>query len=183
MHGDAPFETLDGRSKSLKGIKDSFTKITIYKDFSIYKHKKLDYIIVGKFYDDDITNKSRFAIVADMGFKESKAISYNKVFRKKNIIQVETIHVQQAMRREKIASFLYKYLLREYNIMSDKIQYENAVKMWKNFIKETDNTIYLYNSVEDKIITKITNNSNPNYIWKEFPDFEKHKYQLLMVQN
>lgn len=181
--GDAPFETLNNQSISDSGIKDNYTKIAEYNNFDVFKNNKKDYIIVGNFYFDEISKKNRFGLVADLGFKEKSFRSTSKILKGKNAIQIETIHVDTIYRRRNIASFLYKYLLKEYHVLSDKIQYQGAVKLWKSFIKETDSQIYLYDSKEDEIITKISNKTDHNSIWSDNPDYSKHKYQLLMVSN
>lgn len=182
ISGDAPFETLKHMSKSKNGMKDDFTFITTFKTVEIYKHNKLDWIVAGMFYHDENTNKELFGIVGEISYTHQTFRSdANKILKQRDVVSVDTVHVEEASRRSNLASEFYKILLQKYNVMSDKLQYEKAAAMWKNFASETSNTIYIYDANEDKIISKMSGKTPDSHIWSS--DTSKMKIRMIMVGN
>ena len=182
MPGDAPFETLKHMSKSENGIRDEFTYIDTFKDIEIYQHNSLDWIIAGMFYIDENTSKKLFGIVGEVSYTHRTFKSTaNKILRSRDVISVDTVHVEEASRRSGLASIFYKILLRKYNVMSDKLQYEKAALMWKNFATETDNKIYIYDAHEDKIISKMSTKTPDSRVWSD--DTSKMKIRMIIVPN
>lgn len=182
LEGNAPFETLDNRSKSENGIKEDYYKISNFNSYEIYKHNTLDYIILGKWFNTN--KKNKFAIIAELSFiSYTNKTLFNKF--KKSCIEIKTIQVKEANKREGLASYLYKFLSNNYIIVSDKVQYNGAVKLWKNFAKEEDVKVYIYDSIKDIIISKMSNKTPDNYIWSKGDknDYSKMKIQLLLIKN
>jgi len=186
MPGDAPFETLDYNSKSENGIKEEFDFLGEFQKIQIFKHKKLNWVIAGKFYTDENTSKKMFGIVAELSYTpQTFRSTSNKILLSRPVIGIDTVQVKEADRRSKIASAMYKTLLMKYNIMSDKLQYEKAALMWKNFATETDNTIYIYDAYLDKIISKMSSKTPDEHIWSDgsVGDTSKMKIRMVMVSN
>lgn len=72
-------------------------------------------------------------------------------------IKINTINVREANRRDGIASDLYNILTSSgFIIISDGIQYEGAVKLWKSFTRIPGTNLYIWNEKEDKIISKMS---------------------------
>lgn len=180
MPGDAPFETLKHMSKSVNGMKDDFTFIETYKDVKIYKHNKLDWIVAGIYYHDANIDKELFGIVGEISYTHQPFRSTaNKILKQRDAVSVDTVHVEEAARRANLASEFYKILLRRYNVMSDKLQYEKAALLWKKFASETDNVIYIYDANEDKIISKMSGKTPDSHVWSS--DTSKMKIRMIMV--
>ena len=136
MMGNAPFESLAGMSKSHDAMKSDFIKLLDIKDgYIVFKHKRLEYIIIAKEYDDLVLKEERWAIIAEMSFKTEKLKSTNKLINGKEAVILQTINVNEANRRDKFATRLYMLLAQQYIVISDSIQYEGAVKFWKSFTK------------------------------------------------
>lgn len=184
--GDAPFEPLHGLVTSKDEIDKNWDKLGKIKDFELYSFKKRDLLILGKFVDTLVygtKEEVRFARVAELSFTHKILTSKQKQLNGKEIININTIHVEESQRRNKLSSELYFYLLQEYLIFSDKIQYENAYKMWKNFASIKGVFIYIYDSKEDKIISRLTTKTPDEHVWSlgEDNDYTKHRIQLILT--
>jgi len=180
--GDAPFETLNGLSKSVRALNDEYKHIVNRGKFEVYEHKTKNLFIVGKFFQDEITDTERFGIIAELSYSpQTFRSTANKILKQRDVVSVDTVHVHGDERQSGIASYLYKILLTKYNVMSDKLQYEKAALMWKNFASETSNTIYIYDANEDKIISKMSSKTPDSHIWSS--DTSKMKIRMIMVGN
>lgn len=184
MKGDAPFETLEGRSKSKSFIVDDSHKIGQIESYDVYKHNKLDYILVGKFYDDSVTKEPRFGIIAELSFTTIKVKSDNKIIQGKDAIKISTIQVNEVNRKEKIATSLYVLLLNiGFIVISDGVQYDGAVKLWKSFAKIDGITVYIWDELQDTIISKMTSKTHDNSVWSngDLGDYSKMSTKLILV--
>lgn len=182
MPGDAPFETLNGLSKSVRALNDEYEYVVSYGKFDIFSHRTKFLLIVGQFFNDINTATRRFGIIAELSYSKKTFLSTtNKILKAREVISVDTVHVRVDERQNGLASYLYKVLLKRYNVMSDKLQYEKAALMWKNFATETDNTIYIYDAHEDKIISKMSTKTPDSHVWSD--DTSKMKIRMIMVPN
>lgn len=183
MRGDAPFESLENESKSLDAMKSDFEKIGMLRDYTIFLHKRLELIKVAKIFFDDFLKEERWAIIADLSFKSEKLKSSNKLINNKKAIKLNTIQVRESKRRDGIASDLYTFLLaKDTIVISDSIQYEGAVKLWKSFTKIPGIKLYIWDEKEDKIISKMTAKTNDNAIWSngDLGDYSKMSTRLIL---
>ena len=185
MMGNAPFESLAGMSKSRDAMKSDFDKLLDIKDgYIVFKHKRLEYIIIGKEYDDLILKEERWAIIDEMSFKTEKLKSTNKLINGKEAVILQTINVNEANRRDKFATRLYMLLAQQYIVISDSIQYEGAVKLWKSFTKIPGIILYIWNEKEDKIISKMTAKTHDNSVWSNgnLGDYSKMSTRLILMK-
>ena len=182
ISGDAPFETLNGRNKSIKALKEDFIKIGSIDNLDVYKHNNLDYIIVGDVYMDNLIGDERFGIIAELSYTIDKIKSSNKLINGKEAIKIPTIQVKETHRRDKIASRLYLLLLDRYVVISDGVQYKGAVALWKSFVEIPGIKLYIYDIIEDKIISKMTAITHDNSIWSngDLGDYSKNKVRLIL---
>ena len=184
MMGNAPFESLAGMSKSLDAMKSDFNKLLDIKDgYIVFKHKRLEYIIIAKEYDDLVLKEERWAIIAEMSFKTEKLKSTNKLINGKEAVILQTVNVNEANRRDKFATRLYMLLAQYYIVVSDSIQYEGAVKLWKSFTKIPGIVLYIWNEKEDKIISKMTAKTHDNSVWSngDLGDYSKMSTRLILM--
>ena len=184
MLGNAPFESLSNSSKSTNSLIDDFNKIDdLDKDHLVYIHKILDLIIVVRSYDDMLLQEQRWAIVAELSFKTLKIKSSNKLLNNKNAVQLSTINVREADRKNRIATRLYLLLAERFLVISDSVQYEGAVKLWKSFTKIPSINVYIWNEKEDKIISKMTAKTHDNSIWSngDLGDYSKMSTKLILT--
>ena len=94
MMGNAPFESLAGMSKSRDAMKSDFDKLLDIKDgYIVFKHKRLEYIIIAKEYDDLVLKEERWAIIAEMSFKTEKLKSTNKLINGKEVDPAKTYYI------------------------------------------------------------------------------------------
>lgn len=181
ISGDAPFETLKHMTKSANGMRDDFTFIEDFKTVKIFKHNSLNWIVAGIFFTDK-HDKEMFGIIGEISYTpQTFRSTSNKILKQRDIVSIDTVHVEEAERRSNLASEFYRILLKKYNVMSDKLQYEKAALMWKNFATETDNTIYIYDANKDEIISKMSTKTPDSHIWSE--DTSKLKIRMIMVSN
>ena len=183
MRGHAPFESLNNESKSKDAMEEDFIIFGKINDMTVFYNKKTDVIKVAKLYWDDILKDERWAIIADLGFKTEKIKSSNKLIDATVAIKINTINVREANRREGIASELYNLLLsKNFVVISDGVQYDGAVKLWKSFTKIPGITVYIWNDKEDKIISKMTAKTHDNAIWSdgELGDYSKMNTKLIL---
>lgn len=183
MIGNAPFDSLGNSSKSDNALNEDFYKISeLDKEHLCYKHKKLDLIIVVRLYNDLVLNEERWAIIADLSFKTLKIRSSNKLINNKDAIQLSTINVREADRKNRIGTRLYLLLAEEYLVISDSVQYEGAVKLWKSFIRIPGINIYIWNEKEDKIISKMTAKTHDNAVWSDgnLGNYDKMSTKLIL---
>ena len=185
LSGHAPFESLDGESKSKSAMKESFEEFGKINDMTVFNYKKEDKLIkVAKLYWDDLLNEERWAIIAELSFKSEKIKSSNKLIDTKIAMRINTINVREANRRDKIASKLYGLLLnKNFVVVSDGTQYEGAVELWKSFTKIPDINVYIWNEKEDKIISKMTAKTHDNAIWSNgnLGDYSKMSTKLILT--
>lgn len=183
--GHAPFESLDGESKSKAAMKESFEEFGKINDMTIFNYKKEDRLIkVAKLYWDDLLNEQRWAIIAELSFKSEKIKSSNKLIDDKIAMRINTINVREASRRDKIASKLYGLLLsKNFIVVSDGTQYEGAVKLWKSFTKIPSINLYIWNEIEDKIISMMTAKTHDNVIWSngDLGDYSKMSTKIILT--
>lgn len=183
MIGNAPFESLNNSSKSATSLNDDFYKIyELDSDYLVYKHNNLDLIIVVREFFEELRKEKRWAIIAELSFKTSKIYSEHKLIKNKDCIQINTINVREGDRKKNIATRLYLLLAEKYLIISDGIQYEGAVKLWKSFTRIPGINLYIWNEKEDKIISKITSKTHDNSIWSngELGYYSKMSVKLIL---
>lgn len=183
MMGNAPFGSLANMSKSQDAMKSDFDKISDFKDgYLVFKHKRLELIIIAKEYDDLVLKERRWAIIAELSFKIKKVRSSNRLISNKEAVMLHTINVNEANRRDKFATRLYLLLAQYYIVISDSIQYEGAVKLWKSFTRIPGIKLYIWNEKEDKIISKMTAKTNDNAIWSngDLGDYSKMNTRLIL---
>lgn len=185
LKGNAPFESLDGESKSKSAMKESFEEFGKIRDMTIFNYKKEDKLIkVAKLYWDDVLKEERWAIIAELSFKSEKIKSSNKLINNKIAMRINTINVREANRRDGIASELYNLLLgKDFIVISDGTQYDGAVKLWKSFTRITSIILYIWNEKEDKIISKMTAKTHDNVIWSngDLGDYSKMSTKLILT--
>lgn len=117
ISGDAPFETLNGLSKSIRALNDEYLYIKNFGKFEIYEHKTKKVIIVGKFFKDETTDKEKFGIIAELSYiPQTFRSTTNKILKQRDVVSVDTVHVHGDERQSGIASHLYKILLSKYNV-------------------------------------------------------------------
>lgn len=183
MRGNAPFESLDNGSKSKYSMEDDFDVFAKIKDMTVFYYKKDNLIKVAKLYWDDVLKEERWAIISDLSFKTEKLKSSNKLINNKIAIKINTINVREANRREGLASVLYSILLgKNFVVVSDGLQYEGAVKLWKSFTKIPDINVYIWNEKEDNIISKMTAKTHDNAVWSDgdLGDYSKMSTKLIL---
>ena len=185
MRGHAPFESLEGESKSKSAMKESFEEFGKLRDMTVFNYKKEDKLIkVAKLYWDDVLNEERWAIISDLSFKTEKIKSSNTLINNKIAMRINTINVREANRRDGIASDLYNLLLsKNFVVVSDGTQYEGAVELWKSFTKIPGVNVYIWNEKEDKIISKMTAKTHDNAIWSngDLGDYSKMCTKLILT--
>ena len=130
-----------------------------------------------------VLKEERWAIIAEMSFKTEKLKSTNKLINGKEAVILQTINVNEANRRDKFATRLYMLLAQQYIVISDSIQYEGAVKLWKSFTKIPGIVLYIWNEKEDKIISKMTAKTHDNVIWSNgnLGDYSKMSTKLILT--
>lgn len=180
IKGNAPFETLDGFTKSKRAMFDEYDYLEKFNKGEIFIHKKKNLLVVAIPYIDEVSNTDRYSIVAELSFShETFRSTTHEILKRRDVISINTVHVKETHRQLGIASVLYKILLKKYNVMSDKLQYEKAALMWKNFATETDNVIYIYDANKDEIISKMSTKTPDSHIWSE--DTTKIHIRMVMV--
>lgn len=185
MKGNAPFEEISFSTiatKSKSGVerdynlyKSNFVKVN-NENLDLYKSKTHNYFILGRFYKETETEE-RFAIIFDVSFRENKLKSKQKQLNNKSAIIIETVHTAKDYRDNKIARTFYQTILEKYIIISDQIQYEGAVYLWKRLIKE--NVVYTYDILDDKIISKVSEKTPENHIWSD--NESKRRIRLVAI--
>lgn len=181
MIGNAPFESLGNSSKSTTALNDDFYKIEeLDKEHLVYKHNKLDLIIVVRKYTDLIFNEERWATIAELSFKSIKIKSSNKLINNMEAVQLNTINVREADRKNRIATRLYLLLAEKFLVISDTVQYEGAVKLWKSLTRIPGIVLYIWNEKEDKIISKMTAKTHDTAIWSY--DYDKKYIRLILKE-
>lgn len=184
MSGNAPFDRLDGESKSKASMREDYIEIGTINDNKVFKHKKFEIIKVSRLYYDDVKKEERWAIIAELSFDIIESLkSSNNIINKKSAIKIHTINVREANRRDGIASKLYVLLLSKgFLVISDGIQFEGAVKLWKSFTKIPGIKLYIWDEKNDRIISKMTANTHDNSIWSDgsLGDYSKMSTKLIL---
>jgi len=189
MHGNAPFEEV-----SFTKLMDVSNKIMdndfslISKDFitvndgklSLYKANYGEYFRLGT-YHKDTEEKSRFAVIFSLVFKKEKFKSNQKQLKNKNTVIIETVHTAKEFRGNKITTKVYELIMKENQIMSDSIQYDGAVNLWKNFIADKNMVVWIYDSLEDKIISKATPKTDISSIWSNGDERNYSKIRIRLI--
>ena len=185
MSGNAPFECLEGESKSLSAISDDFFEIGTINSNKVFKHNKFDLIKVTRLYYDEVKKEDRWAIIADLSFSIIENLkSDNKIINNKSAIKISSINVRESNRRDGIASKLYSLIMSKgYIVVSDGLQYENAVKLWKSFTKIDGIKVYIWDEMKDVIISKMTSKTHDNSIWSngDLGDYSKMSTKLILT--
>jgi len=179
MNMDAPFEEvtftkIQDISERIIEIDFDLVKENIYSvkhtDMDLYKSKDHSYYILGKWHNVTETKK-RFAVIFDISFKETTLRSKQKQasrqlrLNNKQVIKIETAHAAKDFRGNKIATNVYIELTKNTLVMSDKFQYKGAKNLWKGLIENDKITVYIYDSLTDKIISKCTKHTPDEAIW------------------
>lgn len=185
MPDDAPFEEVffDKITDISKRIID-LDYILVEKNFievknnklDLYKHKDAKYYVLGRFYQDT-KEKQRFAVIFEILLYDNEISSKHKLLKNRNIERVESVHTSKNFRGNKIATKVYKEIMKDSVLMSNQIQYRGAVNLWKTFIDNPKILVYIYDILEDKIITKVTKNTDIKHIWSD--DSSKRRIRLL----
>jgi len=185
--GDAPFEAVSFKKISdisKRGMLSDYT--LLQKDFLTIENEKMDLYkfnnhplyILGKFYLDDRDNKQRFAVVFNVSFHDLvRFSSKQKQLKKLSTIQIDTVHTTKVLRNKRIATTVYLEILKNSQIISDQLQYSGAVNLWKSLIANKDLVVYIYDIIEDKIISKATTKTDMKSIWSS--DSSKRRIRLL----
>lgn len=188
MTGDAPFEEVGFKmisSRSNRIVEMDFNLVTKNflkvdnEELDLYSSKTHPYYILGRFYHEK-EEEVRFATIFDISFRVKKNFRSNhKQLKNKDVIVIDTVHTAKDYRGKEISQTVYEHILKKYIIISDKLQYEGAVNLWKNLIK--NNVVYIYNILEDKIISKVSPNTPESHIWTD--DSSKQRIRLVMIPN
>ena len=185
--GDAPFQDdeINKRISDVSKIGIDKDYILIKKDFikklDLYEHTNGTYFIVGKWYTDEIQEKERFAVISDVSFTIKEFNSKQKQLKGK-YISIDTVHTTKEWRHNGISTAIYSYILSKgYDIMSDKVQYDGAVELWKGFLTVPGTVIYIYDNIKDEIISKMTKNTHYNNIWS-LNNFDKSRIRLIFKE-
>jgi len=119
-----------------------------------------------------------FASIFELTYKHINGFkSKQKQLQNKDVIVIDTVRTAKDYRRNQIAQTVYETLLNKYVIVSDQIQYEGAVNLWKRII--ANNVVYIYDILEDKIISKVTTKTHENQIWSD--DASKRRMRLVAI--
>ena len=189
MKGDAPFESIGIEEITTIARMDDYILVSkefLKKEgfvFELWKHKKGDYYVLGHFYLDSIKEKERFGVVSSVFFRLEKSFrSEQKHLKNKKVLKINTVHTADIWRRQGLASTLYKYFLDTgHIIMSDSMQYQGAVNLWKGFLTIPKTSVYIYDLVEDKFISKMSKNTDDRHIWSD--DASKKRIRLVFVND
>lgn len=184
ISGNAPFESLEGESKSLSAMEDDYYEIGTINESTVFKHNDFDLIKIARKYDDDVKNEERWAIIAELSFKSTVIKSDNKLINGKKAIKIATINVRESNRRDGFAHKLYNLIMTKgYIIISDGVQYENAVKLWKSFTKINGIKVLIWDEMKDVIISKMTAKTHDNAIWSngDLGDYSKMSTKLILT--
>ena len=187
MKGNAPFEEV-GFSK-ITDISEKVMKLQykiIQKDFIKVKNESLDlyvskdhpYYILGRYYRET-EDKDRFAVIFDLSLSKNRFNSNHRLLKNKEIDRIETVQTAKDFRGNKIATKVYLEILRNRILICDKIQYEGAVELWKSIIDMKEIDVYIYDILEDKIISKVSNKTSKNQIWST--DSSKQRIRLVGI--
>lgn len=185
MKGNAPFEALtfdkiSNISEKVMNMNFSLVSknfITVKQDiYDLYVSKNHPYYIIGKFYKETV-NEDRFATIFELTFKINRHFKSKQKQLQGDVITIDTVHTADDFIGNKIAQTVYTHLLKKFIIISDQLQYEGAVNLWKRLI--SNNVVYIYDILEDKIISKVTPNTSESQIWSN--DSSKRRIRLVMI--
>lgn len=180
MKGDAPFSefseyVLKEKSKKVLDLYHSDTGFR-YRGMSLYKSDKSQTYIMGFFAEDD-----RLSVVNETTLVETKYTSDTKLLKGKKLVAIDTVHTSLYWRGEGVSGSMYRYILDQgYTIISDSLQYEGAVNLWKGFLRMQDVVVYIYDIQEDVIISKASPNTPESHIWSTNSD--KERIRLVLVK-
>lgn len=186
MKGDAPFETVN--FQKIASVSKRWCEIEanlVKKNFITVKNEAIDLYVakdhpfyrLGKFYKETET-EIRFAVIFELTFRlNSNFQSKQKQLAGKDVIVIETVHTSKDYRNSGIAQKFYETILSKFVIISDQLQYEGAVNLWKRLI--ANNNVFIYDILEDKIISKVTSNTPETHIWSD--DSSKRRIRLIMI--
>ena len=189
---DAPFEEVgfDKITDISKSYMDEKYELVLKNAYivkneilDLYKHKDSEYYVLGRFYlDDEELNKKRFAVIFDVYFTyDEKFRSKQKQLKNKKVLTIKSVHTATNFRGNKISTNMYKLFLKNALIISDSIQYKGAKKLWKGLIQDKNITVWIYDILEDKIISKATSKTDERSIWSS--DDSKTRIRLVAKYN
>jgi len=185
--GNAPFEDMEKSdiinsiSRKIMNLDYKLIKKNLIKGVDLYSHSNGTYYVLGKYFTNE-HDKERFGVVTDISFKLSRSFrSKQRQLKGNKVIIINTIHTTKEWRGYGLSTALYSYLVNEgYMIISDKVQYEGAINLWKGFLDVPNSKVYIYNMQEDKIISKVGKNTNDSCIWSD--DTSKQKIRLIFTK-
>jgi len=183
IRNNAPFEELSYKmlSNKSKRMTDDFDLVkknwfTSKEDsFDLYVSQTHKYFILGRFYKATETEE-RFGTIFELTFKMVPNFRSSQKQFNKEVIVIETVHTAEDYRKNKIAQTFYEEILSNYIVISDQLQYEGAVNLWKKLIE--NNKVYTYDIIDDKIISKVTPNTPESHIWSDTKS--KRRIRLVM---
>lgn len=187
MPGNAPFEELSFKMLSSRSmrfrddfnlVESSFININ-NESFDLYVSKDHPYYLLGRPYKET-EKETRFATIFDLSFSiKHNFKSSQKQFKHRKVITIDTVHTANDYRKEGIAQKVYESILKEYIVISDQLQYEGAVNLWKRLI--ANNVVYIYDILDDKIISKVSENTPESQIWSDTS--AKRRIRLVMISS
>lgn len=185
MKGNAPFEEVNfkmissisksGITRSYDLVQADFIKIKDHQ-MDLYVSKDHPFYVLGRFFNDT-EKEERFATVFELTFRKTTLKSKQKQLNNKDVILIDTVQTAKDYRENKIAQTMYEFLLSKFIIISDQVQYEGAINLWKRLI--VNNVVYTYDILEDKIISKVSPNTPESQIWSD--DSSKRRIKLVMI--
>lgn len=184
LKGDAPFEDnviktrIGDVSETIIEKDYILEKDKFFKNFDLYMHKSKGYYCLGSWYIEEQSGKKRFGIINDLSFEFDKLRTKQKQLINEKFIKINTAHTTMSWRGNGISTSLYAYILSKgFSIISDSVQYDGAVKLWKGFTTVPNSVILIYDIVEDKIISKFTDKTPRNSVWSD--DYSKSRIRLV----
>jgi len=149
-----------GNTYSSEKISKMWELIDTYNEYEFRKNKMGTLYVLFEKNNDEYTSE-----YISVGFVNLRPINLYKL-PYKNLMEEIGMGVLKSKRRQGLAKYMYKTLLKQYNILSDKEQYENNIKLWISLSK--DFNIDIVDIKNQKIIDKkvdLYDNKYYNIIW------------------
>ena len=147
-----------GNTYSQEKINKMWELIDTYNKYEFRKNK------LGTLYVLFEKNGNEYTSV---GFVNLRPINLSKLSYK-NLMEEISMGVLKSKRRLGLAKYMYGNLLKQYNILSDKEQYENNIRLWISLSK--DFNIDIVDIKNQKIIDKnvdLYDDKYYNIIWND----------------
>lgn len=188
MKGNAQFpEDADGYissiSKAVLEMDYKILKHNLIHGLDLYIHNNGKLYVLGDWIYDNFSDKDRFAVKNEVSISNSPmGYSKQKQFKDKKFVKINTAHTLTEWRGRGLSTELYLYILSMgYGIISDSMQYQGAVALWKNFPSVPQSTVWVYNASEDIIISRYTHNTPDTQVWSD--DNSKGNIRLVFTKD